>query len=315
MITKEQREERKKFIGSSDVAALFGLDPFKTSADVYAEKVFTIAEPNTTSDSIKIGNRHESACVDFVREALGVSVVTDPKLLRFICPDHQIFACNLDAYTASDFMFQDTKITNENVIIEAKTTGLADEWGEPGTDEAPYRVLLQVHHQMLCTGWDKAVIVVLMGKFGLREELYYVRRNKVICDAIIEKCTDFWNGHVKTKIPPPDSIPANIDLFSRIERIPESFAEVPDEVIRAWDEARRVRLDAEKAEKEAKARMLLDLGDAEAAKLSNGDMLTYYRQSGRDILDATLLRQKYPDIYTEVAKPNSYPVLRIKKAK
>lgn len=39
MITAEQREERRKWVGASDVAAILGLDEFRTANDIWASKV------------------------------------------------------------------------------------------------------------------------------------------------------------------------------------------------------------------------------------------------------------------------------------
>ena len=319
MITEEQRKQRKNFIGASDIAALFtddegkSLNPFATALDVWALKVYD-QEPDSQKESkaISIGHRYESALIEFAEGELGCKIGTHPESMRFVDKKHldkngnPVFACNLDGLTVYD------GVTNE--IVEAKTTGLTGEWGEPGTDDVPFRVLLQVQHQMLCTGLLKAHIAVLLGKWGLEEHMYVVERNEDIITAIVERGLQFWNEHVLTKIPPPDSEPGNIELFKRIIRVPEKFAEVDNSLIGEWETRKTERLYSEKLEKIAFAELLLELGDAEGVNMDAGRTLTYFKQE-RNGIDSKLLKADYPEVHKAVQKTSVFRVARIKKGK
>lgn len=314
-ITKEQKEQRRKFIGSSDIAALFSdenghsLDPFKVAADVWAEKCFEFEEKESTKAQ-SIGHRYESALIEYAEHELGWFIETKPAKIRFICEKYPIFACNLDGFIPGDEIATPPILPE---IVEAKTTGLADEYGEPGTDDVPLRVILQVQHQMLCTGWNKAHIVVLLGKFGLREEMYVVERNEEIIRAIIERGTQFWNDYVLNKKAPPDAEPGNIQLFKKIIRTPEKYATVDSLLIEKWEQTKKERLDKEKEEKGFFAQILAQLGDAEASPINEERELTYFLQKGRDIVDTKRLENEYPDIYKKLARENHYRVARIRK--
>jgi len=312
-IIDKQREERKKFLGSSDIAALFtdeqgkSLDPFKTAGDVWALKTFEQEPGDKQSKSMSIGHRYESALIEFAKQELGCEIYTDPSIMRFICKEHPIFACNLDGYTS---------IQNGNPyeIVEVKTTGLTGEWGEPGTDDVPFRVNLQVHQQMLCTGWKKAHIAVLLGKWGLTEEMYLVERNETIITAIIERGEQFWNDHVLTKTPPPKGEVGNIEIFKRIVRQPASFAEVDSNTVYEWMRLRQERLTVEKDERSIFAEILLHLGDAEGVKLNNGSIFTYFQQTAHRV-DTKLLKAEYPTVYDAVLKESKSRVASIRKGK
>jgi len=311
MITEQQRQERRKYLGSSDISALFvdeqgaSLDPFKTATDVWASKVFEL-EPDKTSKAADRGNRYESALIEFAAQELGVIIETRPERLGYIDSEHvgadgqPIFACNLDGFF-------------ESGIVEAKTTGLTGEWGEPGTDDVPLRVNLQVQHQMLCSGFQRAHIAVLLGKWGLTEEMYLVERNEEIINAIIARGTQFWNDFVLTKTLPPATEAGHIETFKRIVRVPEKFAEVESGKVFQWELRKQVRLDAEKQEKEAFAELLTLLGDAEGVHLDDGRLFTYFKQKGADVIDRKRLQAEYPDVYQAVTRENSYRVARIKK--
>lgn len=312
-ITEEQREERKKFLGSSDMAALFtdeqgkSLDPFKTAVDVWALKTFEQESGDKQSKSMSIGHRYESALIAFAEQELGCLIITNPDKLRFICKEHPIFACNLDGFTEDHW-------NGYPAIVEVKTTGLTGEWGEPGTDSVPFRVIIQTHQQMLCTGWKKAHIAVLLGKWGLTEEMYVVERDEKIINAIIERGEQFWNDHVLTKIPPSETEVGNINIFKRIVRQPATYADMDPKIIIDWELKKQDRLFAEKEEKKAFSTLLAHLGDTDGALLDDGRIFTYFQQITNRV-DVGRLKAEYPTIYDAVLKESKSRVARIRKGK
>ena len=318
MITDKQKLERRNHLGSSDIAALFtdkdgkSLDPFKNAVDVFNTKVYVLAEDKETAAQNR-GNRYEAAMIQYVEEQTGCHVETDPGSLRCVntgilgSDGNPIFAANLDGFMSSTE--NDTPI-----IVEAKTTSMGDEWGTPGTDEVPDRVNLQVHHQMLCTGWNMAYVVVLRSLFGrLDESLYTIKRDERIIQAIVKRGVQFWNEYVLTGTPPPDSEPGDIRIYKRIVRTPSKYASIESDVILAWDEAKRARIEAEKAEKEAFSRLMERLGDAEGAPLDAEREFTYFEQNTAPKIDFAHLKTEWPDVYAAISTPNTCRVPRIRK--
>ncbi len=315
-ITEEQAVERRRFLGSSDIAALFtdadgnSLDPFKSPVDVWATKVFEL-ENKTDTPSQSIGHRYESALRQFAEKEIGEPIESTPEKLRFVNTEilgsdgQPIFACNLDGFTSSQ----------PPAIVEIKTTGLTGEWGDPGTDAVPYRVILQVHQQMLCTGWGKAYIAVLLGRWGLSEEMFIINRDERIIDAIAKRGTDFWNGYVLTKTTPPDAEKGDIKIFKRIRREPNKYATINPDIINAWETARNTRIECEKHEKERFAAVLANLQDAEGAVIDDERELVYFTQNGKAVIDEKRLQAEYPEVYANVSRPNTFRVARIRKIK
>ena len=316
-ITPEQLEQRRHFLGGSDIAALFtdddgkSLNPFATAVDVWTSKVFELAPERNQSDAIDIGNRYEPVLRQFAAGELGTFIEDNPDKLRFVntsilgSDGKPIFAANLDGYTSPP----------PPEDVEIKTTGMSGEWGEPGTDDVPFRVILQVHHQMLCSGMNTAHIAVLIGRWGLKEEMFRVERNEDIISAIIERGTQFWNDFVLTKTPPPETEKGNIKVFKRIIRKPLKVAQIDPELITTWETLRQERLAAQKAEKAAQAELFAELGDAEAAPIDGERELTYLEQRGADNIDRKALQQNHPDVYAEVATESRHRVARIRKIK
>jgi len=257
------------------------------------------------SEAIEIGNLIEAPLVEWCGKQLGSPVITDPERLSKVCPDHPLFASNIDALL--EYL--------PRTGVEGKSTSMVEQWGTPGTDEVPDRVLLQCQQHAFVHDLDEVYVPVLTGKFGLKRELYRVPRSDAIIKAIIEKGEAFWNEHVIPRIPPVATEAPSLDMLKRIRRIPATWAESCDlSLITEWEEAKKARLDAEKAEKAAFAQILTAMMDAEGMRLSDGRELTYFEQT-RSGVDAARLSTEYPEVYQAVSKVSTFRVARIRKGK
>lgn len=309
MITPEQREARRNHIGSSDAASLFGLDPFRPAGplDLYIEKTMeVVADAKAESEAIEIGNLIEVPLVEWAGKQVGSPVITDPDALHAKCKEHPLFESSIDALL--QYL--------PKAGVEGKGTSMADQWGKPGTDEVPDRVILQCNVHALCHDLDEIYVPVLIGRFGLKRELYRVPRSDAIIRAIIEKGEEFWEKHVIPRIPPEATEAPSIDTLKGIRRIPATWAEPCDiSIIEEWEAQKKARLDAKKAEEAALAKILLALGDAEGMRLGDGRELVYFMQNGADAIDREGLAAEYPEIYQKFSRKTQYRVARIRKGK
>lgn len=264
-ITAEQLEQRRHHIGSSDAAAILGVDPWQSARDVYETKVRRLDDD--TSDAAELGNVLEPLVLDWARRRLGKPIRENVRVVS----DDGVLACNLDG------------LTDDGEIVEAKTHAIASpgdprEWGDPFTDEVPYRVIVQTHHQMHVTGAVVAWVPVLIGQVGFR--LYRIDRNEQAAEIVGDRCRAFWTEHVVPRLPPPQQVPPSIDLLKRIQRTPDSVVPVDDDIVEQWSAAKAARLSAEKTEEWWKAKLIAALGDAEAGRCSSG-LVTYYQSVRR----------------------------------
>lgn len=302
-ITTAQRLERRNYLGSSDMAAVLGLTKKPNAYDIWASKVYDLDEADKDNENIEIGNDFEAPLVKWAERKLGSRIETDPDKLEFRHPTDSLFVDHIDGVL----------LDRPGEGIEAKSTSaFVSDYGEPGTDEIPERVIVQCQHHMACTGFHRIHVPVLTGKFGLKRELYVVERNDKLIEIILAKGRDFWLNHVVPRIPPDVSTPPSIELLRRIKREPGTWAEVDEAVIDAYLTARDAYLAADKANDAAKATLIAKLGDAEGARHPYG-IVTYFSQKGKDKIDLDLLRSKYPDVYREISKPATNRVLRFKK--
>lgn len=300
MITPRQRELRRSHLGSSDMPALVGVDPYRTAADVWLQKTADIAE--TGSGASLLGQVCESAALQLAAKELGVRL--DRRNTYRVSKQDPVFAANVDGL-----------VTGLPWAIEAKTTGLTgptpekEMWGEPGTDEVPERVIVQCQHQMFVADLEQVWVAAVIGQRGF--VLYRVPRNEQLIAHLRGVGSHFWHQHVEPKVAPPGSVPS-LELLQSLRRQPNKLIELDAALVRSWSEARDQRLAAEKREEEVKRELLAALGDAEAADCPMG-RLTYLEQS-RASIDAKRLRAERPEIADEFASESSYRVLRFKQS-
>lgn len=290
-LTPEQLEARKKYLGSSDAAAVLGLDRFRSAWDVWAQKTGRDSgfEGN---EATRRGVRFEPMLLDWAEEELGVKLLRDQ---FFAKPNHPLCA-NLDALCPNEY------------LVEAKSSNAvgtdSNGYGDDGSDQVPDRVTIQVHHQFAVTGLRLAyvpVVIPVFGRFDFR--MYRIERNDKLADVIAEKGCEFWINHVEADMPPPNpyndkECRPSIDVMKRIIRQPNKSVPVPDELVNAWLSCIENRLQSEKDCERAQAELLAAMLDADGATCSHGT-LTYFETSRKG--------------YT--VEPTTYRQLRFKKGK
>lgn len=296
-ITTLQREQRQSAIGSSDAAAILGFSPWKTGADVRLEKLGAIAA-DAPGELAEIGTALEPAIADLAAKRLGLRLVKPTGTYR-----HQsgCMAANLDR--------QVDRAARGQPLVECKDSGLDDDWGEPGTDQMPAYVKIQVCHQMLCSDAREAHVARL-GRGWVRG-LFMYRLDAAepgvarLMSEMEEFIPRWWEKFVVNAEPLPESAPPpSMESLKRLRRVPQSVVAIPSALFTDAAAKRQARLDAEKAEKEANARLLAALEmpgaerHAEAGECPEG-VVTYFEQRRAE----------------HVVKESTFRVMRFKPAK
>ena len=288
-ISETQRVARRGYIGASDVAAIFGLDPFNTAWNIWAEKTEKLADETQTQDpnDVKnIGTLFEPVVINWAATILGD--ITPDVELRYSDPAVPLVA-HLDG-----------QVDETLDVVEAKTAGMRgpihEHWGEENTDDIPHRIILQVTAQMMCAQAATAHVPAFLGGRGF--VMYQVSLDDAeIIQMIADKLGDFWNNNVLKDIPPDDSQPT-MDIVKRINRTPKEIVEIDNELVAKWRGHNAARLHHEKLEATAQAEMLAALGTAEGGDCDLG-LVTYMEQHRKG--------------YT--VKPTTFRVARFKKRK
>lgn len=253
-LTAEQRIARKKYLGASDIPAVLGLDLFRNSRDVYESKVRDLQEDEPTP-AMKFGNWMEPLLLDFAADYVGKPL--SGRGVMLIDEATGVLACNLDGWF------------NDREIIEAKTTGFPDEYGDAGTDEVPGRVLAQTHHSMYVKGAVLAWVPVFFRAYVAEPRMYRVERNDELVEVVVERGMKFWNEHVIPRIP-PEGVTPSLEIAKRIQRVPNVITDVPDALVEAWGQAKADANAGEKRKKSAEAALRAAIGEAEAGRFSGG---------------------------------------------
>lgn len=297
-ITEKQRELRKKHLGSSDIAAIFGFDKYRNAYDVWADKTGKLDDKQQGSEAMYAGIVFEDGVLQFAEDKLG-------KLIRnqFRKAEGCPVGSNIDAL-----------VVETGEPVEAKTAGLfaplIEVWGEDGSDEVPDRVILQSQTHLLCVDKELCYVPTFLGGRGFN--LFRIKREDEIINQIMDKSNDFWDNFVLKDCPPPDIMPS-MPIIQRMHREPDKTVDIDSTLVENWDKAKESRKLAEAIEEDAKEEMLAALGDAEAGRCAQG-ILTFLEQSRRYI-DAKRLRDDKPDIAKEYEKLSTFRVPRIKKPK
>jgi predicted phage-related endonuclease len=268
-ITPEQRLARRTAIGSSDVPAILNLTP-PGALGVYLQKVHNVEPPKETRP-MRLGNRFEYAIIEEAAERLGVQVEHNVTVQG---PEPWLRA-NLDAIVIGD----------DRRHLEAKFSGMGTEFGEPGTDAVPERVLVQTAHQMLCRPSREVIVPVLLPRYGrARIELYSAPRNEGLIEVVFLLCRKFWEEHVLAGIPPEPFEGyggAALDVLKRVRRQPQKTVQVEPALALAYREAAAAETAAKKAKAEAQAALLAAAGDAEALDFGDGKTIFTYFEYDR----------------------------------
>lgn len=310
-LTAEQLTLRRQGIGASEAAAVLGLSPWRSPADVYWSKVAD-PEPDKPTEAMARGIALEPYILDRVEQDLGIKL-------------------NRDAGTITDpisgvlMATPDALVIGAEEAIEVKTASDASEWGEHGTDAIPECYLIQTHHQMAVlnrAGYAIKRVLVPVLIFGFRAEyrLYRVERNESLEAAITAEELAWWNRHVVARTPPTND-PPPIEVLKRLRREPKSQVILGANGVEAW-QALEVAKEAEKLAKETKDQAqaavlaLLGIDDpAESALLPDGRLITYLSQRSAPSVDTDQLKARWPDAYAACVTQGTHRVLRIKKPK
>ena len=286
-ITAEQKEERKNFIGASDVPMILGVSPWGNALRVYKEKLGLVPsfKGNTRT---RLGELLEEGLLQLTSEELGYPILPNQRRVK------GIFAANNDGL-----------VDGLPIGVEVKTTTEEKDWGEEYTDEVPMHVLMQTQAQAYCGDLDVVYVPALVaGRF----RLYRVEREDSLIDEIVARGTQFWEEHVLKQVPPEGT-----DTFDTLEvaRQAGKVAPIKAEDYLLLQELKAQEKEVKDAIESVKESIIQQMGDAEIAECEHG-LLTYKKQ-GRTNFDTKALRLEHPDLYEKFASKSEHYVMREKK--
>ena len=178
MLTEQQIQERRDYLGASDIPILLGISPWQTPYDLYRFKVYGELSQEVT-DAMRLGNFLEQGLVAFYSHKHNIVVETGMNTIFH--PTKSYLACNLDGRIDKD------------TILEVKTGAQYWEDGIPVYYEA------QCQWMMHLSGAKKCIVI---GYIGGRYNEYEIIYDPELCMIMEERADEFWQL-VTTRTPPP----------------------------------------------------------------------------------------------------------------
>ena len=189
--------ERRKGIGGSDVAAIFGLDPYRTPEELWLEKTGQLIPVDEPSGDKERGIRLEPIAAEMYMERTGTSLYRVKTPLKH--PDHPWMIGNIDRLILPPGRLEGAATKNRIAEIKCPSLGMFAKIKREGL---PYRWTLQAQHYLAISGLDEVVWIIFCAD---RWEMidFTVERDELLIERIIEKEREFWM-FVETMSPPPN---------------------------------------------------------------------------------------------------------------
>lgn len=268
-------ESRRKGIGGSDVAALFGVSPWASPYTLYLDKLGQLPKRDDTA-VLQVGHELEPLTRRLYMDATGREVVECQQQMQH--PEHPWMLATRDGIIAP------CDDHSGEGVFEGKTT---NPYSKGAWDDGPpLYYVLQATHYMVVSGCSWASIAVLV--LGEKEPLLWadIELDTEFADMMVEAERKFWVEHVEAQIPPEvDGHAATTRVLKELHprdsglivELDESAMEWRDELVIA--KASIKELGARKDELENKVRAAME--DATFAVLPDGSGWSH-KTSSRD---------------------------------
>lgn len=193
-LSPSQIEVRLAGITATDVAAVLGVNPYKSAVTVWQEKRGEIAPASDTERSTW-GQRLEPLIRDDYAVRHGVRVERCGTLAH---PDRPWMLATPDGKVYADGADE----PSNGLEIKTHTVRLRHQYGAPGTDEVPLYELCQCAWGMGVTGlarWDLVAFIDML------PAEYIIDRDDELIEGMVEKAERFLVDNVRGGAPPdPD---------------------------------------------------------------------------------------------------------------
>lgn len=315
MSRQEWLAARRKGLGGSDMAAVLGLDSYRTPLAVYLDKVGELPDDDEPSEAMEWGNRLEDAVAGGALDRIQADV--DPDVDLSMRRSHRILSHPDQPYLLANVDRTIHGHPDGPGVLECKTTGTwaAKAWEDDDPDHLPTKYIIQQQHYLNVLGWTHGWVAVLIGGNRLRVE--HIERDDELIGGLETVAAEFWQRVLDGNPPPVGA--DDYDLVRKLhpDRPKGSQTTLPSDVVELLERHemnRQMEAAAKRAKEAAAAEILQLVGEAEEGWLPGGDKpaLTY-RQQSRSGIDAKRLKADHPDIADEYGTTSTFRVLRISK--
>jgi len=304
LTTEQWLERRRTVIGGSDVAAILGYGKYKTSYEVWEEKIgVTKNHEMADNNYTRWGKALEPLIADeYARQNPRVKVIVNDDLI--VHPEHPMLGGNVDR----ELVFSDGKLG----ILEIKTTVnyIFKSWGE----QLPLEYFCQgVHYLGLNPKYtsvtyaifilDRREIEYLTIEKTEEVEAYLLRQNTLLAN--------WWNDYVVTKMPPP-MIASDYEKVTEIDDNAVASDDLIDKTIEELLKTKATIAELEEIQARQEDRIKEHIGKRNVLVNKDGDIIVTWNKVETTRLDNKKLRQERPDIYQEYTTLSTFRKFHVK---
>jgi len=274
--------ERRKYLGCSEIAAVMGLDKWKTPLDVYNEKL-GLVEPFTGNAHTDRGNTLEPIAADLFSE------ITGHKLRR-----------RNEAYTHPEYPFIaghiDRKLVGLEWLAEIKCPSVAA-FRRFQRDGLPESYVIQAQMYMGLSKCPNLTYIIFCADMW-ELATFDIEFDETIYNAAVDVAKTFWLGNVIAQTPPDmsDADKPKLEFEKIAGDVTKRDDETFHEAAMLLREADQIKRDGEELYELAKAKVLQAIEEVPGRYEGAGLRLSYTEQAGRKTFDKKALAAAHPEI-------------------
>ena len=291
--------DRSLYIGGSDAAAILGLSPWKTTLDVYLDKIVGKNEEVDASKA-KIfarGKRMEPYIIDLFAEETGLVIAR--RGCRYQHPEYPFLCAEIDAEAES----------GENIEIKTVHPFASKDWGVMDTDEIPVYYAAQAMHGLMVTGKQVCIFGAMIGMDDFRT--YRVDRDEDVIASLRQKEVDFWNM-VQSRTPPEPQTTSDAErLFKKDNGSAVEADENAIETILTLKELKAQKKELEAAIDGEEAKLKIAMKDASIITMSGNPLATWKCQV-TNRFNQKEFQEAHPALFEQFKRQSESRVLRLK---
>lgn len=274
--------ERRHSIGGSDIAAILGVDIYKTPLDLYNEKL-GLVQPFEGNKHTQRGQRLEAMAADLYTELYGLKVRRKNQVL--VHSEYSFLTGHIDRVAVG-----------EKRIIEIKCPSVAS-YRKVQREGFPAGWIAQLQWYLFLSGYPVGTWVLFCAdQFDLIT--FDVQADPELHEAMLTQAIKFWEEHVIPQVPPSpvDADKPKIE-FQRVggvivHRDDPQFADAA-ELLR---DAYSLKAESDELMRLAKTRMK-EVVEGEFGKYEGAGLrLSYYQSAGHKSFDKKRLAVEHPEI-------------------
>lgn len=298
MSKEEWLKHRQEGIGGSDASAIAGLNPWKSSIQLYMDKKQEDPQ-EIKSLRMELGNRLEGLVAELFTEETGLKVRNVNGMLK---NDKYPFAlANIDR-----------AIVGEKAFLECKTTGSYSlkEW----QDGIPGHYEIQCLHYMAITGATHCYIAALIGNSDFI--WHKIERDEETIEYLMQIEKEFWEDNIlKDVLPLPDGSDAYSSYLkekykkSNGEEIELHLLKDGTDKLLRHDEIVSSIKELEVEKKLIEQEIQLHMEEFEVAKIGNRKIT--WKTSNRNTIDSKKLKDEMPELVEKYTKTSTSRTFKI----